>query len=102
MVYKGFGFFGSSLGLGWWPYLHIPQTEMFDELISRKLSLNAGEPTILIMRVLIQDEDPIIYHREHLIYDPARPIGEACMRVVRGSLGGQMGRIPFKRGYGCP
>lgn len=70
-----------------------------DEGIARKLSLKPGDPTILIIRLLIQNEDPIIYHTEHIIYDPSRPIVEAEMEVtsLHGLFDGG-GETDLKRG----
>ena len=38
--------------------------------------------TIHIRRLLIKDEEPLIYHREFLIYDPSRPIVEGELQVA--------------------
>jgi GntR family transcriptional regulator len=54
---------------------------------------------ILIRRILIRDGDPIIYHKEHLIYDPSRPIVEAELEIT--SLHGLFvgtGETTLKRG----
>jgi DNA-binding GntR family transcriptional regulator len=53
-----------------------------DESASKKLEVNIDEKTIIIKRVLIRDGDPIIYHKEQLIYDPERPIVEAELEVT--------------------
>ncbi len=53
-----------------------------DEIISKRLKIKTGERTILIKRVLIRDGDPIVYHKEQLIYDPTRPIVEAELEVT--------------------
>jgi DNA-binding GntR family transcriptional regulator len=53
-----------------------------DKTAAKKLEINIGEKTILISRVLIRDGDPIVYHKEQLIYDPARPVVEAEMEVT--------------------
>lgn len=49
---------------------------------ARQLDIAAGEKTIYIRRLLTQNEQPIFYHREHLIYDPKSPIVEAEMDVT--------------------
>jgi GntR family transcriptional regulator len=70
-----------------------------DETMANRLAINVGERSILIRRVLIRDGDPIIYHKEHLIYDPARPIVEAELGVT--SLYGLfvgIGETTLKRG----
>ncbi len=70
-----------------------------DEITANRLSINVGDKTILIRRVLIRDGDPIIYHKEQLIYDPFRPIVEAELEVT--SLHGLFvgtGETKLKRG----
>jgi DNA-binding GntR family transcriptional regulator len=70
-----------------------------DEATAEKLAVRVGERMILIRRVLIRDGDPIIYHKEHLIYDPTRPIVEAELEVT--SLHGLFvgtGETKFKKG----
>ena len=70
-----------------------------DKILAQKLDLNVEDPAIVINRVLIRNEDPIIYHREHLIYDPRRPIVEAELEVT--SLHGLFvggGETDLKRG----
>lgn len=53
-----------------------------DERTARKLQVAAGENVIYIRRLLTRDDEPIFYHRAHLIYDPTRPIVEAEMDVT--------------------
>jgi DNA-binding GntR family transcriptional regulator len=53
-----------------------------DDITANKLSISLGERAILIRRVLIRDGDPILYHKEHLIYDPLRPIVEAELEIT--------------------
>lgn len=53
-----------------------------DKAAARRLEIAEGDRTILIKRVLIRDGDPIIYHREQLIYDPYLPIVEAELEVT--------------------
>jgi DNA-binding GntR family transcriptional regulator len=70
-----------------------------DETAASKLAISVGERTILIRRVLVRDGDPILYHKEQLIYDPVRPIVEAELEVT--SLHGLFvgtGETKFKRG----
>jgi DNA-binding GntR family transcriptional regulator len=70
-----------------------------DETTADKLAVRVGERMILIRRVLIRDGDPIIYHKEHLIYDPARPIveGEFEITSLHGLFVGT-GETTLKRG----
>lgn len=53
-----------------------------DKRTANKLNLEIGENTVYIRRLLIKDGTPVFYHREHLIYDPTRPIVEAEMDVT--------------------
>jgi GntR family transcriptional regulator len=53
-----------------------------DAATALKLNVNVGENTIYIRRLLSKGEEPIFYHREHLIYDPKLPIVEAEMDVT--------------------
>jgi DNA-binding GntR family transcriptional regulator len=69
------------------------------ERTSRKLVINVGERTVFIRRLISQGEEPMLLHREHVIYDPTRPIVEAEMEVtaLRGLLSGG-GGSDLKRG----
>jgi DNA-binding GntR family transcriptional regulator len=70
-----------------------------DERTANKLAIGVGERTILIRRVLFRDGDPILYHKEQLIYDPLRPIVEAELGIT--SLHGLFvgaGETTLKRG----
>ena len=53
-----------------------------DERIAEKLALPLGSRTIHIRRLFTQGGDPLIYHREYLIYDPTRPVVEDEMEVT--------------------
>ncbi len=57
---------------------------------ARKLAVAVGQRTVFIRRLIVQDEEPVLYHREHTIYDPRRPIVEAEMEVtaLRGLFNG--------------
>ena len=70
-----------------------------DEMTANKLAIGMEERTILIRRVLFRDGDPILYHKEQLIYDPLRPIVEAELEIT--SLHGLFvgtGETTLKRG----
>lgn len=70
-----------------------------DERTANKLAIGVAERTILIRRVLFRDGDPILYHKEQLIYDPLRPIVEAELGIT--SLHGLFvggGETTLKRG----
>ncbi len=53
-----------------------------DERTARKLDIAVGAKTIYLRRLLSLDHDPILYHREYLLYDPTRPIVESEMEVT--------------------
>jgi DNA-binding GntR family transcriptional regulator len=60
------------------------------ERVARKLAIITGERTVFIRRLIFQDEQPMLLHREHVIYDPTRPIIEAELEVtaLRGLFSG--------------
>jgi DNA-binding GntR family transcriptional regulator len=64
------------------------------ERTARKLAVKVGDRTIFV-----RGEDPVLLHREYVIYDPTRPIIEAEMEVtaLRGLLSGG-GGSDLKRG----
>ncbi|NIM93081.1 MAG: GntR family transcriptional regulator [Anaerolineales bacterium] len=66
---------------------------------ARKLAIEIGDRTVFIRRLIFQGEDPMLLHREHVIYDPVRPIVEAEMEVtaLRGLFNGG-GESDLKRG----
>lgn len=70
-----------------------------DENIVRKLRLRKGDRTIFIKRLLVQDDDPVLYHEEYLIGDPAQPVIESEMEVtsLHGLFAGN-GASNLKRG----
>lgn len=53
-----------------------------DKTIAGLLNIDIGGNAIHICRLLIKDEEPLIYHREFLVYDPRRPIVEAELQVT--------------------
>ena len=67
--------------------------------ISQKLAINQGDNSILISRILIHNGDPVIYHSEHMVYDPFSPIVEGELEVTSlyGLLVGS-GKTNYKRG----
>jgi DNA-binding GntR family transcriptional regulator len=69
------------------------------ERTARKLDIQIGGRTVFIRRLIFRDEEPILLHREHVIYDPTRPIVEAEMEVtaLRGLFSGG-GGSDLKRG----
>jgi DNA-binding GntR family transcriptional regulator len=69
------------------------------ERTAQKLAIQVGDRTVFIRRLIFQDEAPMLLHREHVIYDPTRPIIEAEMEVtaLRGLFRGG-GGSDLKRG----
>jgi len=49
---------------------------------ARKLAIQPGERTIFIRRLIFQGEDPMLLHREHVVYDPGRPVVESELEVT--------------------
>jgi DNA-binding GntR family transcriptional regulator len=60
------------------------------ERTAAKLAIAVGDRTVFIRRLIFQSEKPMLLHREHVIYDPTRPLVEAEMEVtaLRGLLDG--------------
>jgi len=71
------------------------RTELADERVARKLAITKGTRVIYLRRLLRRGEDPILYNREYLPYDPALPLVEAEMEVtsLRGLFEGSGGSI---------
>jgi DNA-binding GntR family transcriptional regulator len=69
------------------------------ERTARKLDIRVGQRTVFLRRLILQDRAPVLLHREHVIYDPTRPIVEAEMEVtaLRGLFSGG-GSSALKRG----
>ena len=66
---------------------------------ARKLAIEVGDRIVYIRRLIYQDDEPVLLHRAHVIYDPTRPIIEAEMEVtaLRGLFSGG-GESDLKRG----
>jgi DNA-binding GntR family transcriptional regulator len=66
---------------------------------ARKLAIEVGDRTVFIRRLIFHSEKPMLLHREHVIYDPTRPLIEAEMEVtaLRGLFSGG-GESDLKRG----
>jgi GntR family transcriptional regulator len=68
------------------------------------LDIPEGTRVISIRRVLMNDKDPLLFHREWLIYDPRRPVvetelGVAALRDLfegRGHSGPKRGRLTLE------
>jgi DNA-binding GntR family transcriptional regulator len=53
-----------------------------DGRAAEKLAIPAGDHGIYIRRLILQESVPAMYHREYLIYDPARPVVEAQLQIT--------------------
>ena len=69
------------------------------ENIARAMSIKRGTKVIYISRLILKNEEPVLYHEEHLIYDPLRPIVEAEMDItsLHGLFSG-VGKTDIKKG----
>jgi DNA-binding GntR family transcriptional regulator len=69
------------------------------ERTARKLAISVGDRIVYIRRLILQGEEPVLLHHQHVIYDPTRPIIEAEMEVtaLRGLFSGG-GESDLKRG----
>lgn len=70
-----------------------------DERIARRLPVAVGAKVIYMRRLLSQGSEPLVYHREYVIYDAGRPLVEAELEVttLRGLFDGS-GQTGLKRG----
>lgn len=70
-----------------------------DNDVAAKLLVSQGDAVILIRRLIHDEKGPIMYHQQHLIYDPKRPVIEAEMEVtaLHGLFTGS-GDTSLKRG----
>ncbi len=53
-----------------------------DERAARKLDIPARARVIFIRRLISQEDLPVIYHREYLVFDPTQPTVESEMEVT--------------------
>lgn len=68
--------------------------------VARKLRIEVDQRTVFLRRLIFHATQPMLLHREHLIYDPTRPLLEAEMEVtaLRGLFDGGAGAT-LKRGH---
>ncbi len=69
------------------------------EDVAHAMAIPVGRRVIYLRRLLLKNDDPILCHEEHLIYDPMRPIVEAEMDVtsLHGLFSGT-GETDIKKG----
>ena len=67
--------------------------------VAEKLDIQAGNRVIYVRRLLLKNGEPVLYHQEHLLYDPRRPIVEAELDVtsLHGLFSGT-GETDIKKG----
>ncbi|GAB4245688.1 MAG: GntR family transcriptional regulator [Thermoleophilia bacterium] len=53
-----------------------------DERAADRLKCAAGAETVFLRRLLLRDDIPVIYHREHVLYDPERPLVESQLQIT--------------------
>ncbi len=70
-----------------------------DKEAALMLHVPEGQRVILLKRLVLKEGDPIIFHREFLIYDPNRPIIETELEVTTlYGLFERTGQTAIKRG----
>lgn len=58
------------------------------------LGLSPGDSTVFLRRLFLNDGRPFMYHSEHVVYDPRRPLVESQLQItsldgVLNSVGGE-------------
>ncbi len=53
-----------------------------DERVARKLAISPGTRVIYLRRLVYRNQEPTMYHREYLIYDPQRPVVEDELQIT--------------------
>ncbi len=73
---------GSALHPG--PQVRVLQAAILpaDERVSRKLDVPVGDRVIFLRRLVIEPEEPMMYHREYMVYDPRKPTVEAELQIT--------------------
>jgi GntR family transcriptional regulator len=72
--------------------------------VAETLEVPVGTRVVMIRRLLLKDDEPILYHRQWLIYDPRRPVVETEFGVTalrdlfegRGHAGPKRGRLTLQ------
>jgi GntR family transcriptional regulator len=69
------------------------------EEVAAKLGIDPGDSLIHVKRLILRNEEPILFHNEYLIYDPRRPLVESEMdaTALRGFFTGS-GSTDIKKG----
>lgn len=53
-----------------------------DERVASVLRIGLGDRVIYLRRLVLNNEVPAIYHTEHIIYDPRRPLVESQLQLT--------------------
>jgi len=53
-----------------------------DQLVAGKLGLQPGDRVIYLRRVVLYNGGPAMYHTEHIVYDPRRPLVESQLMLT--------------------
>jgi DNA-binding GntR family transcriptional regulator len=56
--------------------------ERADERVAAMLSLSPGDRVIYLRRLVLYDDNPAMYHREYITYDPRRPFVESQLQLT--------------------
>ena len=70
-----------------------------DQVSAARLDIQPGEYVIHVARLILKNEEPCLFHREYLIYDPRRPLveGEMDATSLKGFFTGS-GDTDIKKG----
>jgi DNA-binding GntR family transcriptional regulator len=65
-----------------------------DERMARKLGVGPGTRVIYLRRIVFESDEPVMYHREYMVYNPRRPTVEAELQItsLEGLFRGQDGQ----------
>jgi GntR family transcriptional regulator len=52
------------------------------DAVAVKLGIEPGRMVVYLRRSVLYDDEPAMYHREYIIYDPRRPLVEAQLQLT--------------------
>jgi GntR family transcriptional regulator len=50
--------------------------------VAATLGIDAGERTVFLRRLVLKDGRPVMYHTEHVVFDPRRPLVETQLQIT--------------------
>lgn len=53
-----------------------------DDSVVAHLGVEPGRMVVYLRRLVLHDDEPAMYHREYIIYDPRRPVVEAQLQLT--------------------